>query len=369
MWLIYTGKVIGGMSIQGTLTRAMFQKIIFKFVICAICLMSNQGCTIASNSKNGRSNIQSEESLDSGNRNSNFHQNIAIKITKENAICKPLSWRKGKWQSGVIDIRKPDELELFDDCDVIEGLINVLCSECSSLKGLERTRKIIGALRINYSNQLVDMKGLESLERIEKGGIYIGGNDSLITLAGLNNLRHVDGAVAIHQNSSLQDIHSISNSIIFAKRISLFKNESLREIGHFSRLVEVNTISITGMPVLRFVIGFSSLRKLVYLDIEQNPMLHELSGFNKLNAVEMSITVRNNLSLKRILGFEKLNEIRKFLIVLENRELEEFSMKMLDGILGGVWWEDNGMDLSQAFKQGKKYQLVGEGEVVGDFPF
>jgi hypothetical protein len=128
-------------------------------------------------------------------------------------------------------------------------------------------------LSISNNNSLIDLSGLDSLERI---GIYSGTNSSgpnnpekvlviednrnLLSVNGLNNLREIKGDIWIYNNFFLENIDGLSNLLSIYQNLNINLNTNLNNLDGFQNLSYVNgDIQITSNPLLRRFCGLHNL--------------------------------------------------------------------------------------------------------------
>ncbi len=115
-----------------------------------------------------------------------------------------------------------ENLSELENLEFIGGLYVAENEQLQSLAGLENIEFIGGSLGIADNDQLVDLSGLENIDSIG-GGLGIGtiwgvgdppppgGNDLLTDLSALINLKYVGAGIDIGQNNSLSSLAGLEN--------------------------------------------------------------------------------------------------------------------------------------------------------------
>jgi hypothetical protein len=124
---------------------------------------------------------------------------------------------------------------------------------------------------------LAGLDGLESTGNSSNKSLFISGNDNLINLVGLENLRSIGGSLAIRLNPHLINLHGL---------------ETLESAGN--------------------------------VRIDKNFMLQTLDGLNSLNTIGSEIYLQLNTALTSLTGLESLNSV-KSLRLQSNYGLEDIS--------------------------------------------
>jgi hypothetical protein len=134
------------------------------------------------------------------------------------------------------------------------------------------------------------------------GGLGIGipfGASDITNLAGLQNIRSVDGPLIIFYNPSLVELDGLHNLREVSRWINIRNNEALQ-----------STMALNIMNT-----------SIEYLWIENNPALMDIEGFKNLNYVEKEVLIDNNSSLENLHGLRNINTVGEGLFVSNNENL------------------------------------------------
>ena len=170
---------------------------------------------------------------------------------------------------GTLDISSNRQLRDLNGLDNLAGVgdtlairANVLLTTLGPLGSLERTGD---GVIVTGNDDLVDLHGFEKLTAIE-GGLFINENERLTSLDGLGNLRSIDGDLII------------GNLVIFAPSGAVVLIGGNEDLITLTGLEELRTIGghldIIGNEVLTSIAGLANLQGLGgNLRIAANPLL------------------------------------------------------------------------------------------------
>ncbi|NQX81162.1 MAG: hypothetical protein HRT66_04080 [Flavobacteriaceae bacterium] len=184
-----------------------------------------------------------------------------------------------------------------------------------------------GFVYIGYNDSLTNLVGLESL--IDAFHLIIDSNNSLVNLEGLNNLDLIiseepmmgppSGFVYIYENPSLISLSGL-DSVDSLSYIDIEYNNSLIDLDGLQGLTSVSDdVYIYGNSSLTSLSGLDNLESLGSLDIEYNDNLLNLNGLQGLANVSYEIYISENPSLTSLLGLENL--IYAYSVYIDNNLL------------------------------------------------
>ncbi len=265
-------------------------------------------------------------------------------------------------------ITRSDALE---DLTGLGGLEEVLYfwindnENLTNLNGLNGSTSITGRFNIFDNNSLTSLSGFTNYNSIEilsifdnellsdisqlselteAGGIYIGNNDALESLTGLENLTALDQYLYIENNQTLNDLNELQNLATIGTSLTISNNDSLKNLVGLNKITHIpeelkicenkSLINLNGLHLLETVGGdfnlnendalknLKLLRNLNHvggsLSIQNNPSMNDIRGLNKLNFVGGHITINNNDVLHKINGFRNLETIGQSFRILNN---------------------------------------------------
>ncbi len=263
----------------------------------------------------------------------------------------------------------------------VNGYLGIVQTELTDLKGLECMEEVSAGLFIGANNSLTSLSGLnnlksaysiifnenpmltslDALQRLTTVGevMYIA-DTNLATLEGLNNLTTVDGAVFIVSNNSLINIDGL---------------ESLSSIGSMAAgggADQTDCLFIVGNPLLENVNGLNSLESVENeLLILANGSLTDVSGLNNLKHVGMlGIGVDENICddtctsgpldnplLTSLSGLSNLETITHNFWINANSGLTELSLTNLSTV-GGDFSITNNTELCEGLATDLETQVI-----------
>ncbi|MDZ4707091.1 MAG: T9SS type A sorting domain-containing protein [Saprospiraceae bacterium] len=231
-----------------------------------------------------------------------------------------------------------------------------------SLSGLDSLRQVDGYVSINTNDSLVNLTGLNSLNSISDQ-LFIRFNDQLTSLTGLGQIQFVSLLALFIENNPLLsfcNVAAVCNFLIASDDVIIRFNapgcanlaqasaacgiyscvesgivfSSQEQVDHFPtdypgcnrilgdvtiagpdienldsliQLQYINgTFSIFSNTILTSMDGLSNLKSVLYLDIENNPLLPDLSGLSSL-ALTGGILIYNNLAITSLDGLGQLD--------------------------------------------------------------
>ncbi len=201
----------------------------------------------------------------------------------------------------------------YPGCTEIEGEVTIQGQDITNFIGLNVLTSIGGNLYIGNSlyggnPSLTSLTGLENLASIS-GGLTIYENYALNSLAGLDGLLSV-GSLHILNNSlnslvGLENLTTINQSFIIDNNYALVSISglgNLTSVGCFFKIEDnVALVSISGLGNLTSV-GDN-------FEIVRNNALTNLTGLVNLNSIGGSLTIWGNEALASLTGLESLTSI------------------------------------------------------------
>lgn len=146
--------------------------------------------------------------------------------------------------------------------------------------------EINGNLVINYTEDIEDLKGLETLEKVN--GILIRYNDELRTLEGLEGLSEIE-FFTLSYNLNLKSLKGLDNLTKIISSIIIEHNASLKNLDGLNQLAEVGGDFF----------------------ISHNDILENFNGIESLHNVSRFL-VLNNINLIALTGLENIVTTTRF---------------------------------------------------------
>ena len=194
---------------------------------------------------------------------------------------------------------------------------------------------IDGNLFLINNDALTAISGFGSLETAATffepsfgpfGAFLIGGNASLISVSGFEQLERIGDFYGLHieNNPSLVSLPSFEN--LGVGSLTVEANDSLTSFAGFGALRYARRLEIIDNPALVSISEFGALEYTrVTIEIRNNDALVSLSGFGKLSrigtgGIEEGLAINDNSSLVSISGFDSLSSdnIRGGISVISN---------------------------------------------------
>jgi hypothetical protein len=190
----------------------------------------------------------------------------------------------------------------FPDCHQLEGYISIESNNITGLDSLYEIDTIKGSLSICGNGNLSSLAGLQNLKVIN-GSFYLGGfecdgNGKLSNLEGLNNLNLVGENLYIMYNYGLFTLSGLDSLSEVSSGITLRNNASLKTLHGFEHLSSAGSLDIYHNISLLNLDSLQSLIDLAYIFIGNNPALFSINGIANINADGLnSLNISNNESL------------------------------------------------------------------------
>lgn len=210
--------------------------------------------------------------------------NISRLVVKENAGVRDLGFLQG--------VEEIERFDIFYNPDL------------ETMEGLNSTTSITRRLRIESNPKLQSIEALRSSVESLETSLFIGENDSLVNLKGLNNLRKlntsraVSAPLTIEFNSSLETLSGLENLETVAEgAVNIHHNHSLKSIGGLSEITSVDTLIIRRNDKLNDITSLYGLESIGnQFDVSDNPTLPQCQPKKIMQDAEIGgrITVENN---------------------------------------------------------------------------
>ncbi|WP_181197981.1 leucine-rich repeat domain-containing protein [Enhygromyxa salina] len=176
--------------------------------------------------------------------------------------------------------------------------------------------EVLGDLTIGPTTQLVNLEVLANLREVG-GTIYVFGNLSLTSLAGLEQLESVDW-LHIRRNHNLSDLHGLGG-LVWAEQITVSNNAGMTSLAGLPTGLAPLVLEVAGNDLLPSLDGLPSFESpdhggAIHVEIEDNPALIDLGGLSDCCAAQpASVVIDGNdalTDLDGLEGFERLDTLR-----------------------------------------------------------
>lgn len=195
-------------------------------------------------------------------------------------------------------------------------------TELLSLEGLEKLRTI-GTLQISNCSKLQNLAGLVNLKQIN-GSLSLSKITKLTSLSDLKNLESIIWDIDFNELPTLNDLQALH----LVKNVNNLKIKNCPNVAQLSGLENIENVNasllISDCSTLNSI---AKLEKLKYIGnnftISNNNSLSKISGLNSLEYIGNNFEIKSNLNLKNILEFNSLNKIELGGLVISDNNLLE----------------------------------------------
>ncbi len=190
----------------------------------------------------------------------------------------------------------------YPDCHRLEGIVDINGGNITNLDSLIGIDTIDGTLHICGNNNLLSLNGLGNLRYIQDdlnlGYWECGGNPKLTDLTGLNKLTTVGRWLLLLGNSGLLSLSGLDSLISVGQEFGVYESPLLKNLNGISSLDSVQSLRISGNDSMISLDGIQSLTHADYITIQYNPMLITLDGIENIDAVHLiGLNIHDNDSL------------------------------------------------------------------------
>ena len=175
---------------------------------------------------------------------------------------------------------------------------------------------------IGHNDALISLAGLQNLSSVGED-LLIYNNDALPSLAGLQNLSSVGGYLSIGTNDALTSLAALENLSSVGEHLDISDNIALTSLMGLENLSSVGEdVSIGYNTALTSLEGLESLSSVVgELHIWSNDMLTSLEGLENISSVGECLLIENNDALTSLVGLQNLSSVGECLSVFKNDAL------------------------------------------------
>jgi hypothetical protein len=184
----------------------------------------------------------------------------------------------------------------FSHCNQLTGYVNIEGEDIVNLDSLSGIDTINGSLMICGNENLSSLAGLNNIKTIQGylsiGGIECWGNSSLTNLEGLNNLTSVGYSISVAFNSDLLTLSGLDSLSSVGHSVWIENNPSLKNLHGLESLASASSIFISGN---NSIINLNGLSNLINIDgsirILDNPVLNSIYGIANINAEDITALI------------------------------------------------------------------------------
>lgn len=221
-------------------------------------------------------------------------------VTKQQVVCRVV-------RSGNVTVTNAAELESLRGFTDITGSLTIKAPFITTLEPLKMLVSVGGALLIEGSNSLVDLKGLSWLDSV--GSMTIRTNAGLNSTEGMSALRLINGALLVQSNPALSLLQVGPLQVVQADLTITTNAELVSFAGTRLRSV-VGALRLTSNDKLQTVDALAGLKAIGgALEIKQCNGLTHVRGLGLLNDVG-SLTIEDDAKLADVSALAALRSVR-----------------------------------------------------------
>ncbi|MEM5566065.1 hypothetical protein WNY78_13165 [Psychroserpens sp. AS72] len=177
-------------------------------------------------------------------------------------------------------------------------------SDITNLTPLESLVTINGRLSI-FNTDLQSFTGLNNIETIDVG-LYIGDNNSLISISGFDNLNSI-GNLSVYSNQNLESI-GLNSITEITESVYIENNDNMTTLDGLNNVSSFITLNLKDNEQLNSISGLSSLTNLFRLFVLNNSSLTNFEGLEQLTSLD-SLWILNNAILSDLSGLENITSM------------------------------------------------------------
>lgn len=211
-----------------------------------------------------------------------------------------------------------------DECfSVVDSLLIDDNTHPDSVSCVER---VLGDLVIGPTTQLLDLSMLASLREVD-GSLFIGGNLSLTSLAGLDSLEQV-GWLQLRRNHNLSNLTGL-DALVRVDRLTISNNEGMTNLVGLPTGLAPARLEVDKNDLLQTLDGLPQFSppsdgQALHVEVRENPSLIELGGLSECCASQaISLVVADNDKLSNLGGLEGFTAMTS-LELYDNYGIEDF---------------------------------------------
>lgn len=220
-----------------------------------------------------------------------------------------------------------------------DGITLSYNSYLTILNGFSNLISFSGNLEISHNPNIQSIYAFNNTTSWNVNQVFIGFNDQLTNLSGLENLISCTG-LSINSNPQLQSLQGLEN-LESTGNVAIIYNDQLSDISQLSNLNSLDAISIYGNPQLSYLTGLEGISHVPGTVNIQNNNLTDFSGLNNLSSVG-SIYLMDHTNLSSLNGLENLSTVSTIMYIADNPILSDVDgLYSLSSVGGSLVIQDN----------------------------
>jgi hypothetical protein len=209
----------------------------------------------------------------------------------------------------------------------------------TSLAPLNSLRNIGGALIISETN-ISDLNGLNNLSSIG-GNLFISYNKSLTNLDALMHLTYIGDRLGVWGNNSLLNLDGLRNLDSPINDLAIWSNDVLDNINGLAKLRRITDLYLDMNKKLKNIDVLENIKIEGWIKVGSNPQLINIEGFKNLTDINGSLSIYGNSSLTDLKGLRNLSFVKNNVSIGSNTSL--LSLEGLNNLTSVeiLWIENN----------------------------
>jgi cysteine-rich repeat protein len=212
---------------------------------------------------------------------------------------------------GAFTVSRERDLGRLTGCAEVTGDLELSAPEIEGVEPLGRLESVGGDLYIFGNATLASLAGLESLTSVG-GNLEIITNQELVSLSGLDNLQEIGGDLYLDNNMLLSDLSALGSLVTIEGSLRIVNSPGL------SRLLGLNSLASVGGDLV----------------VRENEWLSDLNGLDGLTSVGGILLIYRNPRLVNLHALGSLASVGGDFTVVENTGLPSCEAEWLRDSIG-----------------------------------
>ncbi|MEM7104767.1 MAG: T9SS type A sorting domain-containing protein [Bacteroidota bacterium] len=210
----------------------------------------------------------------------------------------------------------------FPNCSVLDGDILVNgADQVVSLLAFSGLTEIIGDLSIVNCSNLTNLNGLHNITRIERA-ITIRNNALITSLEGFSSLSFAGFGMVVQDNPHLVNFEGVDNLVTVNTSLQVENNAVLENFIGLENLETIGLVFIVrNNHSIASMAGLDSLSLIGEMVVTFNDGLTEVGPMPQLDSIIWGVNINNNPILSSLSGFDRPISIGSLLFVDNNPQL------------------------------------------------
>lgn len=187
----------------------------------------------------------------------------------------------------------------------IEGNIHIIGTALENINGFKNATVSDGIhIEVINNSDLTNIEGFQNIDAILES-LTIRGNQSISSVAGVNNISKINYYLEVSDTESLTDLDPLSEIEFDLRYFSIHSNKALSSVPPLENITRIEDLSITSNDQLIAINSFNNLQESKSLRISGNNNLKNIDGFSNLKSAS-NLTITDNPKLENLDGLVSL---------------------------------------------------------------